>query len=181
MAQGQLASWDQRWTGGPLCSHADTRCRWSSPAYRWPDGPAYAQGGSLTDWRAPFHRRTEILLVQSICRHFPRATGRCDQGPMGLRTGASTTQGGIGPRSLRGAIMDRPAPTRTDVHDGLRLSPVPAPHGGRAEKRGTGPPPQPGLPAIRQAILDRILRPPTEQCPHCGNLLLQTPKRILPK
>lgn len=127
MAQGQLALRDQRWPGGPLYSHAGTRCRWSSPAYAWVR--------SLADWRAPFHRRTEILSVQPASRHLPQTTGRCDQGPIGLRIGASATQGGAGPRSLCGAIMDRPAPIRPDVHDGLRLSPVPAPHGGRAEKK----------------------------------------------
>lgn len=58
--------------------------------------------------------------------------------------------------------MDRPTPTRTDVHDGPGLSPVPAPHGGRRKKGVTGPPPQPGLPAIRQVILDHILRPPPD-------------------
>ncbi|ARW18169.1 hypothetical protein S101446_03094 [Komagataeibacter europaeus] len=56
MAQGQLASWDQRWTGGPLCSHADTRCRWSSPAYRWSDGPAYMPGDEA--WLIGGHRST---------------------------------------------------------------------------------------------------------------------------
>lgn len=49
------------------------------------------------------------------------------------------------------------------------------------KKRVTGPLPQPSLPAIRQTTLDRILRLPIGQCPHCGNLLCQTSKRILPK
>ncbi len=35
--------------------------------------------------------------------------------------------------------MDSPEPTRTDVHDGLRLSPVPVPHGGRVGKKSHRP------------------------------------------
>src|ERR1700741_829533 len=35
------------------------------------------------------------------------------------------------------------------------------------KKRINGPPPQPSLPAIRHAIVDLILRPPTQRCPYC--------------
>ena len=35
------------------------------------------------------------------------------------------------------------------------------------KKRIGGPPPQPSMPAIRQAILDLFARPPPERCPHC--------------
>lgn len=37
------------------------------------------------------------------------------------------------------------------------------------KKRISGPPPQPSLPAIRQAIIDRLVRPPNQTCPHCGH------------
>jgi SRSO17 transposase len=37
----------------------------------------------------------------------------------------------------------------------------------RGGKRIAGPPPQPTLPAIRQAILDALAQPPPTQCPHC--------------
>jgi SRSO17 transposase len=39
------------------------------------------------------------------------------------------------------------------------------------KKRVAGPPPQPGMPAIRQAILDLFARPPPLRCPHCQMLL----------
>jgi SRSO17 transposase len=35
----------------------------------------------------------------------------------------------------------------------------------RREKRINGPPPQPTLPAVRQAIVELIIRPPPHQCP----------------
>ena len=37
----------------------------------------------------------------------------------------------------------------------------------RWKKRINGPPPQPTLPAVRQAILELIARPPPQRCPHC--------------
>ena len=37
----------------------------------------------------------------------------------------------------------------------------------RGKKRSNGPPPHPTLPAVRQAILERIARPPPQRCPHC--------------
>jgi hypothetical protein len=38
-------------------------------------------------------------------------------------------------------------------------------------ERISGPPPQPSMPAIRQAILDLFARPPPRQCPHCDMFL----------
>jgi SRSO17 transposase len=38
-------------------------------------------------------------------------------------------------------------------------------------KRIAGPPPQPTLPAIRQAIPDLFARPPPRRCPHCEKLI----------
>ena len=35
------------------------------------------------------------------------------------------------------------------------------------KKRINGPPPQPSLPGVRQAIVDLILRPPSQRCPYC--------------
>jgi SRSO17 transposase len=37
----------------------------------------------------------------------------------------------------------------------------------RGGKRIPGPPPQPSLPAIRQAILSALAPPPSARCPHC--------------
>ncbi len=37
------------------------------------------------------------------------------------------------------------------------------------KKRIGGPPPQPSMPAIRQAILDLFARPPPLHCPHCSH------------
>ena len=78
---------------------------------------------------------------------------RRHQGALGLRAGASATQGRARPRPLRRAIMDGPPPTRADDDDRLRLPAIPPPQAGQGGKRIPGPPPQPSLPAIRQAIL----------------------------
>ena len=37
----------------------------------------------------------------------------------------------------------------------------------KRKKKINGPPPQPTLPAVRQAILELIARPPPQRCPHC--------------
>ncbi|MGY4601415.1 hypothetical protein ACVWXL_009161 [Bradyrhizobium sp. GM22.5] len=51
------------------------------------------------------------------------------------------------------------------------------------KKRINGPPPQPTMPAVRHAIVDLILRPPPQQCPHCRKQILEKQRRkhILPK
>ena len=49
------------------------------------------------------------------------------------------------------------------------------------KKRVAGPPPQPSIPAIRQAILDLFARPPPLRCPHCKMLIAETDKQNLPK
>jgi hypothetical protein len=48
-------------------------------------------------------------------------------------------------------------------------------------KRISGPPPQPRMPAIRQAILDLFARPPPRQCPRCDMFLadIAMPKVVL--
>jgi SRSO17 transposase len=42
-------------------------------------------------------------------------------------------------------------------------------------------PPQPSMPAIRQAILDFFARPPPKRCPHCEKLLTEPGQPKLPK
>ena len=49
------------------------------------------------------------------------------------------------------------------------------------KKRNGGPPPQPTLPAIRQAILDIFVRPLPTRCPHCDKLISHAVKSKLPK
>ncbi len=43
------------------------------------------------------------------------------------------------------------------------------------KKRIACPPPQPSMPAIRQAILDHLGQPPPRRCPHCDAALDQPP------
>src|SRR3546814_1769719 len=45
------------------------------------------------------------------------------------------------------------------------------------KKRVGGPPPQPSMPAIRQAILNIFIRPPPLRCPHCEKLLVDRPEQ----
>ena len=49
------------------------------------------------------------------------------------------------------------------------------------KKRVGGPPPQPTMPAIRQAILDLFARPPPGRCPHCDKLIAEPAPKDLPK
>jgi hypothetical protein len=50
------------------------------------------------------------------------------------------------------------------------------------KKRINGPPPQPSLPAVRQAIVDPILRPLQQKCPYCKKRIREKPQQInLPK
>ncbi len=85
--------------------------------------------------RAPLYRRAQVLPLELARRHADQATGRRHQGALGLRTGASATQGRTRPRPLRRALVERPAPTCADVHDRSRLPPVtPAQTGQRGKK-----------------------------------------------
>ena len=47
----------------------------------------------------------------------------------------------------------------------------------RREKRIDGPPPQPTLPAVRQAILELIAQPPKQRCPHCQKWICNKQRR----
>lgn len=49
------------------------------------------------------------------------------------------------------------------------------------KKRVPGPPPQPTMPAVRQAIVDLFARPPPTRCPHCNECLAPQSKINLPK
>lgn len=67
--------------------------------------------------------------------------------------------------------MDGSAPTRADDDDSLCLPPVSPPQPKEWGKRILGPPPQPSLPAVRQAILNALAQPPPARCPHCRRAL----------
>jgi SRSO17 transposase len=45
-------------------------------------------------------------------------------------------------------------------------------HAGR-KKRINGPPPQPIMPAVRHAIVELTLRPPSQRCPYCRKQILE--------
>ncbi len=49
------------------------------------------------------------------------------------------------------------------------------------KKRDGGPPPQPSMPAIRQAIIDLFARPPPGRCPHCNKLIAKPTPKNMPK
>jgi hypothetical protein len=49
------------------------------------------------------------------------------------------------------------------------------------KKRINGPPPQPTMPAVRHAIVDLILRPSSQRCPHCRKHIRDELQTILPK
>jgi hypothetical protein len=107
-----------------------------------------------------------------------RTLGGHHQGAMDLRAGSPATERRTGSRPLRGAILARPPPPRAHDHDCLRFPPAsPAQNRKAGKKRINGPPPQPTLPAVRQAILELIIRPPPHQCPHCRKWICSEQRR----
>lgn len=135
MAPGQLATWHQGQARGPLCRSARAGRRRTAAAYPRYGRPASARRRSLAGRRTSFDRRAQVLPLQPACRHADQASGRRYQGAMGLRAGPSATQGRAWPRPLRGAVMERSAPTRPDVHDRSRLPTVTSTQAGQRGKK----------------------------------------------
>ena len=69
-------------------------------------------------------------------RHLTPRPGRHDRGALGPRAGPPAARGRTRPRSLRGTLPDRAAPTRVDDVHRLRLPAAPAPR--RASSDGAG-------------------------------------------
>lgn len=135
-------------------------------------------------WLVGEHRSNDqrkYYLSNLFRRHRDRRRRRRHQGALDLRTGAAATQGGTRPRPLRRALLDGAASPRSHDNDGLCLRANTKARAGGPEKRVSGPPPQPSMTAIRQAIIDRISRPPPRQCPPCGGSLSATHFTLLPK
>jgi len=94
MAQGQLASWNQRRPRGPLCGHTNTGCRWFSPTT---DGQIAQHMPGEEAWLIGEHRFTGERkyylsnLPADTSLRLLRLRSRPD---------ASAPQGGTGPRSL---------------------------------------------------------------------------------
>jgi hypothetical protein len=133
-------------------------------------GPATsARRRNLACWRTARVRRVEILPRQPAGRHQPAHIGGHHQGAMGLRTGPPADERRTRPRSLRGPILARPSPSCANDHDRLRLPPASSPRK-QGGKKTHGPPPQPSLPAVRNAIVSLITRP-LQRCPHCRRSL----------
>jgi len=68
-------------------------------------------------------------------RHQTAHAGCHHQGAMGLRTGPSADERRTRSRSLRGAILARPSPSRAHDDDRLRLPPAPSPRRSEAGKK----------------------------------------------
>ncbi|GCE90338.1 putative transposase [Komagataeibacter diospyri] len=139
----ETATWRRvRWRRG---TKGGLAARFAAMRIRVADGPAQRIGGRTAQhmpgeeaWLIGEHRSTGErkyylsnlsagtslrLLAAAI-----KARWVCEQAHKQLREE-------LGLDHFEWAIMDRPASTHPDVHDGLRLSPVPAPYGGRAEKK----------------------------------------------
>jgi hypothetical protein len=65
-------------------------------------------------------------------------------------------------------ILAGPSSSCAHDYDRLRIPPASLSRTSGAEKRLNGPPPQPSLPAVRQAIVDLIVQPRHQRCPSCG-------------
>jgi len=86
---------------------------------------------------------------------------------VGVRAGASADEGRARARPLRGPLLDGPPPPCP--HDAPGRCVLAAPPSRRREARKrSGLPPQPSLPAVRQAIVDHFIptRPLPAHCPH---------------
>ena len=164
------------------------KARFAAVRVRTADGPpqrikdkGQPGRGSLAHWRTARVRREKILPRQPGRRHRPAHIGCHHQGAMGLRTGPSADERGTRPRPLRGPILAGPSPSCPDDDDRLRLPPASSLRRQGAKKTIHGPPPQPSLPAVRNAIVSLITRP-LQRCPHCRRSLGRAqPKVNLPK
>lgn len=164
-----------------LCRHTCAHCRRSRPSGQALPGPGTCQERKPGGW-ASIARMANANTTSRTCLPTPRSK-RCrrDQGPLDMRAGPSATQGRTWPGPLRGPVLDRTSPPRFEDDDWLCLPAIPPDRSGGTEKRVLGPPPQPSLPAVRQAILDHLPGSPPSQCPCCGCLLSTTPITLLPK
>lgn len=120
----------------------------------------------------PQGRRNTILpisLRRRICAHWPppsRLDGFVSRAHQQLKEelGLDHFEG----RSWQG--LHRHAPMTMIAYAFLqhrRLA-----YAGR-KKRINGPPPQPTMPAVRHAIVDLILRPPSQRCPYCRKQIFE--------
>ena len=135
VAQGQLAARDQ---GAPLSTlrrRSRSSCRWPASTHTGHGRATFARRGSVAGRRTSLNRRAQILPLQPVLRHADQAACWSHQGPLGLRTGTSATQGRARPRSLRRPIMERASPTCADVNDCLGLPAIPPPQAGQGEKK----------------------------------------------
>src|SRR5882757_1948608 len=153
MARHQLAQRDERKAQGSFCCSPRAGCRRTAAADQGQGSATSARRPGLADRRTQNIGREEILSRQPAGEDGPAHLGEHHQGAMDLRAGSPATERRTRSRSLRGPILARTASSRAHDDDRLRFPPV--------------SPPQPTLPAVRQAILEVIARPLPRRCPHC--------------
>ena len=136
MADRHMAARYQRPAQGVVRGGAGSR-RGRNPDPRWrtvaPAPPR--QRGGLARGRAPFDRRAEVLPIELADRDDAENARGDHQGALALRAGPSAAQGGTWPRSLRRAILERPASPRSHEHGRLPLSAAPATRSGETGKK----------------------------------------------
>ena len=185
MAQGQLAARHQRQTLGTLrrCPRAcGRRAAAADPRY---GRSALARRGSLARARASHDRRTtgeRKYYLSNLPADAPikqlagaiKARWVCEQAHQQLKEelGLDHFEGRSWKGLHRHALMSMIA---LAILQSLRRKQA------KGEKRISGPPPKPSLPAIRQAIINRLARPPDKPCPHCGRRTNAPPYLNLPK
>ena len=178
MAYHQLAHRYEGEAQGSFCRRPRACCRRTTAADQGQGSATSARRRGLAHRRTQDVGREEILSRQPASEDGPAHLGGHHQGAMDLRAGSPATERRTGSRPLRGAILARPPPPRAHDHDCLRFPPAsPAQNRKAGKKRINGPPPQPTLPAVRQAILELIIRPPPHQCPHCRKWICSEQRR----
>ena len=111
--------------------------RFAAIRVRVADGAAWANNRHLPgeeawlvgEWRTSGERKYARA-------HVAAHTRPCHQGAPGVRAGAPAAQGRVGPRPLRGPLLDWAAPARADVLHRVHLPAAPAPR--RTKPDGAG-------------------------------------------
>ena len=178
LAQGPLAAWQQRPSLSLLCC-----C--SRPRRRWPATAHSRQGGSDLSgeevWVVGEHRsfgeRKYYLSNQQADTPLKQLAGAikacwvCEQAHQHLKEalGLDYFEGRSWSGLHRHALLCMIA---------LAFLQCRRPKAAKGGKRIAGLPLQPSLPAIRQAIISALTRPPPSTCPHCHKPI---PSDDLPK
>lgn len=182
VASGQLAQGNEGVPGRALCRRACVHRRWRCPSGSLPPEASTCRE-RMPGWWANIARNGERkYYLCNLPADTPikalagaiKARWICEQAHQQLKEELGLDH--FEDRSWAG--LHRHA--FDDGYD-LCLPAKPLDRSGEPEKRVHGPPPQPSLPAVLQALLGHLSRSPQERYPHCGCNITRPPPTLLPK